>query len=155
MTHVLPTGSKHRRGVVLAAIVAALLSAATYLAVAPSTASAATGTCDPGDFCLWYYSNYSGGLYEFNGSDSTLANDHFENANTDQIVADNTMSVWNRGVSDPSGLVDVVAYSGTGYSGAGLCVRQGRKANLPSNWDNNIASYRWVTPATCSGFPQL
>ena len=63
--------------------------------------------------------------------------------------------MWNRGLSDPSGLIDVVVYDGTNSTGAGLCVVHGRKANLPLSWMNRISSYRWVTASTCSRYPRL
>lgn len=72
-----------------------------------------------------------------------------------QVVGNNTRSVWNRGVTVPSGLVDVVAYDATGQTGAGICIRQGRRATLPSNWWDRISSYKWVTRTTCNGYPQV
>jgi hypothetical protein len=136
-------------------LVSVLLGAAAVTALPPSSASAATGSCDPSEFCMWWGSDYTGGLYEWAGSDSNLGDDHFENANTSAIVSNNTESVWNRGVSNPHGLVHVVVYDGTGYTGAGLCIAQGRKANLPFTWKNRISSYRWVTASTCSRYARL
>jgi hypothetical protein len=155
MTHTISTTPTPIRRAALAALVAALLGVAAFTAMSPATASAATGSCDPGEFCMWYLTNFGGGLYEFSGSDSSLANDHFENANTSSIVDNNTESVWNRGTSDPNGYVHVVVYDGASYTGAGLCVVQGRKANLPASWQNRISSYRWANAATCNRYPHL
>ncbi|HEV7808426.1 MAG TPA: peptidase inhibitor family I36 protein [Solirubrobacteraceae bacterium] len=155
MTHILTAVPMPRCRVAAAVLVCALLSLAGAMATSPGTASAATGTCDPGDFCMYYLTNFGGGLYEFGGSDSNLNNDRFENDDTSAIVGNNTESVWNRGVSDPNGLVHVVVYSGTGFTGSALCVTQGRKANLPPNWRNDIESYRWVDTNTCNRFVHL
>jgi hypothetical protein len=155
MSHLLRIPVVPGRRIALAALVSALLGAAAFIATSPGTASAATGSCDPGDFCMYYLFNQSGGLYEFSGSDSNLANDHFENTNTDQVVNNNTFSVWNRGVNDPNGLVDVVVFDGFNSTGAGLCVRQGHKVNLPGGWLDRISSYKWVTHATCNRFAQI
>ncbi|MDX6680907.1 MAG: hypothetical protein QOG94_946 [Solirubrobacteraceae bacterium] len=155
MTHILTAPTMPKRRVAATVLVCALLGLAGAMATSPGSASAATGTCDPGEFCMYYLTNFAGGLYEFGGSDSNLNNDHFENANTGSIVGNNTESVWNRGVSNSSGLVHVLVYSGTSYTGSALCVTQGRKANLPSNWQNNIESYRWVDTNTCNRFTHL
>jgi peptidase inhibitor family I36 len=155
MTHILTAVTMPKRRVAAAVLVCALLGLASALATSPGTASAATGTCDPGEFCMYYLTNFRGGLYEFSGSDSNLNNDHFENSQTNQIVGNNTESVWNRGVSDPSGLNHVLVYSGPSFTGSAMCVTRGRKANLPANWQNNIESYRWVNADTCNRFVHL
>ena len=72
--------------------VATIVGAAAFVAGPASAAQARTSTCDPGDFCLYYLFNRSGGLYEYSGSDSTLANDKFENTQTTQSVDNNTFS---------------------------------------------------------------
>jgi len=157
MTPKINAASMAMRRTGIAALVSVLLGVASFTVLFTGTASAATGTCDPGEFCMWWSFSYTGGLYEYAGSDSNLGNDHFENANTNEYVTNNTESVWNRGLSDPNGYIDVVVYdgTGTGYTGAGLCVVQGRKANLPTSWLNRISSYRWVTASTCSRYPRL
>lgn len=156
MTHIISAASVPKRRIAVTVLVCALLSIAASMAMSSGTASAATGSCDPGDFCLYWGANWTGGLYEFAGSDGNLHNDFFENTHTNVIVGDNTQSVWNRGVNDPSGLVDVVAHEYPApLRGNGLCIRQGRQANLPVNWRDRISSYRWVTPATCNLYPQL
>ena len=103
MTHVIT------RRITLFALVGALLAADALTSVNPAEAakpkakSAAYGVCGAGDFCLYYLYNRAGGLYHFGGSDSNLNNDHFENAAVPSAwVGNNTMSAWNRGVSDPS-----------------------------------------------------
>ena len=72
-----------------------VLAAAALL---PAGASASSARCDPGEFCLYYWYHRSGGLYDFSGSDLNLFNDHFEVSHTNRIVANLTLSVWNRGL---------------------------------------------------------
>jgi Peptidase inhibitor family I36 len=134
------------------ACVATVIGAAAILAGPVGTAQAATGSCNAGDFCLYYFTSRSGGLYEYSGSDSSLANDHFENADTGQIVNNNTDSAWNRGTG--TGLVDVLVYDGTGYSSTARCIKQGRVVNNLGSFNNKISSYRWVTRSVCNTYPQ-
>ena len=135
-----------------AASIATIVGSAALVAGPVSTAQAATGTCDPGDFCLYYLFNRSGGLYEYSGSDSNLANDKFENQQTNQSVDNNTFSAWNRGTG--SGLIDVLVYDGPGYSSTARCIRQGRVVNNLGSFNNKVSSYRWVTRAVCNTYPQ-
>ena len=130
-----------------AAVVAALLGAAAVFAVCAQPASAAYGRCDPGEFCLFRDSTLRGAIYHFSGSDSNLNNDHFEVASRNEIVGNNTFSVWNLGIPDPKS--DVVVYTETGYRGADACIRRGENGQLPRNWWRSIESYRWVTPSAC------
>ena len=134
------------------ACVATVLGAAALVAGPMTTAQAATGSCDPGDFCLYYATSRTGGLYEYSGSDSSLANDHFENSQTNQVVNNNTWSAWNRGTG--TGLVDVLVYDGTGYSSSARCIKQGRVVNTLGSFNNRVSSYRWVTRSVCDTYPQ-
>lgn len=137
-----PTFPLRRPGVAVALLIALAIAVATACVAAPG-AKAATGSCDPGDFCMWYLTNYSGGLYEWSGSDSNLGNDHFENADSFATVTNNTESVHNYGV--PATYDDVRAYDGTGYSGASTCYPRGARISDLGGWNNRISSYRWVT----------
>ena len=134
------------------ACVATVLGAAALVAGPMTTAQAATGSCDPGDFCLCYATSRTDGLYEYSGSDSSLANDHFENSQTNQVVNNNTWSAWNRGTG--TGLVDVLVYDGTGYSSSARCIKQGRVVNTLGSFNNRVSSYRWVTRSVCDTYPQ-
>jgi hypothetical protein len=145
------------RRLAVTALVCALLGIASVMALAPGSASAAKHSCDAREFCMWFGLNQTGGLFEFSRSDRDLRDNRFENAQTDQSVNDNTGSVWNRGGTDPDGLVDVVVRllpesPRDGATGPGLCIRQGMRTNLPSGWVDHVSSYRWVTHATCSKF---
>jgi hypothetical protein len=155
MAHGIPAGSLPRRRTLVAVLAAAALGVAAYMAAAPATASAAYGVCGAGDFCLYWATGEYGGLYHYGGSDGNLDNDHFEGAHTDQIVGNNTESVWNHGVSDPSGYNDVLVYRGAGPSGAAACIPLGARGDLPTSWWNDIEGYKWVTRATCNAHPRL
>ena len=75
MTHATP---RSLRRATIAVMVAALLSAAAFMAVSAEKASATYGVCGAGDFSLHYIYGQSGGVYHFSGSDSNLDNDHYE-----------------------------------------------------------------------------
>jgi len=131
----------------IALLIAAVAGVGAFMIAAPG-AKAATGTCDSGDFCMWYYTNYQGGLYEWYKNDSTLANDHFENANTASIVNNNTWSAKNRGTGGtPGAYDDVRVYDGTGYGGASRCIPY--RGSVPDlgigAWRDRISSFKWVT----------
>jgi peptidase inhibitor family I36 len=131
-----------RRSAAAAVLVAASLGIAAFTAMSSGTASAATGSCDPGDFCMWWGPNEIGGLYENAGSDKTLDDDYFENIVTDEIVGDDTSSVWNRGFTIP--MVSSMSWpsraSGIGASGcafakgrAATCLTAGREKSPPTS----------------------
>ena len=142
MAHTLHRAGLPTRRVVAALLVALAVGLTAFLVATPG-AKAATGTCDPGDFCLWYQDGARGGLYEFSGSDSTLANDHFENTNTDQIVNNNTESAFNDG--NPATYDDVRVYDGLSYTGSSFCIPRSVYYTDLGDWSNRISSYRWVT----------
>jgi len=144
-----------KRRIAVAALVAALLSAAAFTATSPTTASASPGDahCDRGDFCMWYNYNFVGGIFQYAGSASDLRRNFFE-GNPTQQVSRNTASVQNAGKSATRAYV--LAYdrpfwksSTQNPKNGKLCIRQGTVTNLPSNWVDNIMSYRWVTPGEC------
>jgi hypothetical protein len=130
--------------ILIALLIAAIAGVGAFMVAAPG-AKAATGSCDAGDFCMWYLTHYNGGLYEWSGNDSNLSNDRFENTNTDKIVNNNTWSARNRGNPDPYD--DVRVYDGFGYSGASRCIPyNGSVADLGIGaWRDRISSYKWVT----------
>jgi hypothetical protein len=142
MSHTLQRAGLRSPRIVAALLVTLALGVTAFLVVTPG-AKAATGSCDPGDFCLWYLTGYSGGLYEYSGSDSRLDNDHFENINTNAIVNNNTESAFNYG--NPASYDDVRAYDGLGYTGASFCIPRGGRISNLGGWNNRISSYKWVT----------
>jgi hypothetical protein len=153
MTH---TISKYRAALIA---IAALLAA---LVAIPSGAHAAG--CGGGDFCLWQNAKRGGGLYFFNKNDSNLHNDKFT---ARVVVGDNATTAENHGsANDPSGVVDVRAYTDTGFRGPSLCIPVGAKIEslkvkgLPQDkargdsesraepdktWNDDISSFKWVS----------
>ena len=127
----LPSLNSHPRRLVAAAAIATLLGVAALLSLSPAPASAGYGSCDPGDFCLYYDATAkpAGGIYHFSGSDSSLRNDRFELHNTNQIVANNTASAWVNGYAAAKD--DVIVYRSTGWRGGATCLRRGDKGMLP------------------------
>jgi hypothetical protein len=124
-------------------------------ALVPAIASAGSARCDPGEFCLYYWFHRSGGLYNFSGSDRNLSNDHFEGNHTNRIVANLTLSVWNRGVADPGGKNDVIVYDTVRGAGGRGCIRRGEWGDLPIDWENDIEGYEWVGRARCNAVPHM
>jgi hypothetical protein len=147
MTHATP---RSLRRTTIALVVAALLSAAAFMAVSAEKASATYGVCGAGDFCLHYIYGQSGGVYHFSGSDSNLDNDHFEGGASNLTVGGNAESAHNNGRATSSGHDDVIVYTGRNWTGRAGCIRLG---HLAGGLVNNVHSYRWVTPATCNRFP--
>jgi hypothetical protein len=128
-----------------AAVAAAVLGLGVAALVAPGASQA--GVCSPGEFCMWWGYSFNGGLYHHAGSDSNLWNDRFENANRNEVVADNTNSFWNRGTS--SGPAQVRVFTGINGTGAHTCAPQGAKGHFrydPAtgiDWLNNVESFEW------------
>ena len=135
--------------VVIASATMLLCGLFAAAALVPATASAGYGRCDPGEFCLYYSVNRTGGVYNFSGSDRNLFNDRYEGRHTDEVVANTSISVWNRGVADPSGKNDVLVYA-TVSGAAPRCIRRGRWGDLPNEWWQRIDGYEWVTRARCN-----
>ena len=150
MTHATP---RSLRRTTIALMVAALLSAAAFMAVSPGKASATYDVCGAGDFCLHYSDGQSGGLYHSSGPDSNLDNDRFEGGASNLTVGGNAESAHNNGRASNSGHDDVIVYTGRNWTGRAGCIRLGQKGNLAGGLVSNVHSYRWVTPATCNRFP--
>lgn len=133
------------------AVLAALAAAAAILALAPATASARIAPCARGEFCLYYFNSLQGGRYHFSGSDSDLRNDRFEDGpGTRVTVADSAESVWNNGRASANGHDDVAVYTEPRFHGRAGCIRLGQRGDLRSGFVNSVASYRWISPATCN-----
>ena len=90
------------------------LAALVAWAALPSSALA----CKGGDFCLYRHADRGGGEYIWTGNDGNLHNDLFARG---VKVGDNATTVHNAGhPDDPSGRIDVLAYTNPG-SGARRC----------------------------------
>jgi hypothetical protein len=143
---------------------AALFAIAALVAALAATPSRADAACKTGDFCLWQNTNRGGGLYFFDKNDSNLHDDVFAPR---VKVGDNATTAENHGSgNDPSGRVDVLAYTDTRFRGPRLCIPLGAKIEslkvkgLPQDktrgdsespkepdgtWNDDISSFQWVT----------
>ncbi len=92
-----------------------------------SPAAAADGVCHTGDMCTWEDSGYSGGFYDFPGSDSSFSNNNFYvtgNVVNDRITslhnydATCTANMWGNYnyMNDPGKINSVYYPPGTGDS---------------------------------------
>ena len=128
----------------IALLIAAIAGVSAFMVAAPG-AKAATGSCDSGDFCMWYLLNYKGGLYEWSGNDSNLVERPLRERPDQPIVNNNTWSAKNRGTQQAYD--DVRVYDGFGYSGASRCIPyNGSVPDLGYHvWRDRISSYKWVT----------
>lgn len=128
------------------AVAAAVLALAAGALVTPAASQA--GVCSVGEFCMWQSFSLTGGLYHHAGSDSTLWNDRFENTDTNQIVANNTNSWWNRGTT-AGGPAQVRIFTDVNGRGAFTCAPRGSSGNFrfdPANdvlWKNEVESFEW------------
>lgn len=140
-TFALTQRSRLRRA---AAVAVTMLGLAVGALVVPTPSHA--GVCAVGDFCMWRDFSERGGLYQHHGSDANLRNDFFENTDTNMIVANNTISFRNRGVSGPP---HVRVFTGINGSGAFTCAPQGSRGHFrfdPAtgiNWGSNVESFAW------------
>jgi Peptidase inhibitor family I36/Peptidase family M23 len=126
----------------VAAVLAGGLSAG--LAAPASAATARDGSCEAGEFCLYYNSNHAGSVSDFTGSitdyGATLPTCYVfkgAGAGQGQCVKNNTASVWNR----TSGTVTV--FYNSGHTGASQAIAAGGKVNLNATLKNENASHRF------------
>jgi Peptidase inhibitor family I36 len=144
MLHI-PSMPRRVPAALLLAAAAVVASLALFL---PASASAGSGACSAGDFCLWQHADYDGGRYNWSGSDSTLYNDKFVGTNV--TVANEGSSLRNAGVPDPYD--DVRVYYYLNSSTPSMCVPRGTwipnlvPYSTPSGgtWNDNITRYSWV-----------
>ena len=115
-----------------------------HMAGKPATAEevAATGRCTRGEFCGWRHVDYTGGLFHYDGDDTNLFNDRFENADTNVIVAKQISSVYNNGYD--GAFDDVLATTTRGN----WCIRNGYLENNIGKWSDTVTGYRWTN---CDG----
>jgi hypothetical protein len=92
----------------------------------------------------------SGGLYQSAVNDPNLADETFyyygDPAKNEQLprVGSHTWSAWNRGSRD------VIVYDRPASTGPGACIRPGPQINLPAEWKDRIASFRFATRSVCN-----
>jgi hypothetical protein len=117
-------------------------------------AVATKSACQPDRFCLARLANMSGGLYQSASDDANLTDDTFyyftDPTSNERLprVGSHTWSAWNRGRRD------VIVYDRPASTGAAACVRAGRKINLPVDWRDRIASFRFATHNLCARYDE-
>ncbi|CCH69615.1 exported hypothetical protein [Phycicoccus elongatus Lp2] len=130
---------------VIARAAAAVAVLGTALLAAPGGAQAAgrDGTCDSGEFCLYYNSDNAGSVSDFTTSISDYGDTQpscyeFKGAGNGQglCVKNNAASVWNR----TGGSVTV--FYNSGYAGDSQTFAAGAKGNLNATLKNENASHR-------------
>jgi hypothetical protein len=117
----------------------------------PPTNAAANYACGSGQFCLWYVTGGTGPRYASEHTDLDLRDNLF--ASTNLVVSKNSEGFNNNGVYD-----DVLVFDRPGATGpaqAGRCIRKGQHGDLPSDWQNRIMSFRFVSRTACNLYPRL
>jgi hypothetical protein len=130
-----------------AALLSAVIGAATLLSLSPPNASAGYGQCRPGDFCLLWDLSIGAGIYHNSGSDWNLNNDRFERNHTHTRVGNRTTAAANfghRGAYD-----DVIVYDETGGHRPFGCIKRGHNGQLPLAMFSRIESFQWASNSAC------
>lgn len=133
-----------RKAAVAAAAVGASFALALAAASPATAATARNGVCEPGEFCLYYLSDFQGSVSDFAGSiynygDSQPSCYEFKSAGAGQglCVKNDARSAWNR----TSRTVRV--YFNSGYAGSSDPFAAGAYGNLVNTYDNN-ASHQFL-----------
>lgn len=135
----------HRFLIATSLVASALLPAAPALASSTNSATATSttrnGSCDAGEFCLYYYADFGGSVSDFSGTVSISNYGASEPTCYDYkgvgdgrwtCVKNNAESVWNRSSHA------IRIYYNSGFSGAYQTFSPGQYGNLNSSlWLNN------------------
>lgn len=124
--------------------------AVTTMGIAtPAFAASRDGTCNSGEFCLYYNSNQAGSVSDFTSSISDYGATQpscyeFKGSGNGKgiCVKNNAASVWNR-TSGP-----VTVFYNSGYNGASQTIASGAKANLNATLKNENAAHQFGSAAT-------
>ena len=126
----------------LVAMMGALISV-SFGAATASAATARNGSCEDGEFCLYYNSDQAGSVSDFNTSISDYGDEQpscydFKGAGNGKglCVKNEAASVWNRTDSK------VTVYFNSGYAGPSQTIAANSKANLNSTLKNENASHK-------------
>lgn len=126
----------------LVAMMGALISV-SFGAATASAATARNGSCEDGEFCLFYNSDQAGSVSDFNTSVSNYGDEQpscydFKGAGNGKglCVKNEAASVWNRTDSK------VTVYFNSGYAGPSQTIAANSKANLNSTLKNENASHK-------------
>ncbi|USX48986.1 peptidase inhibitor family I36 protein [Lentzea sp. HUAS12] len=124
------------------ALMGALVSASFGAGVA-NAATERNGSCESGEFCLYYNSDQAGSVSDFAGSiadygDSQPSCYEFKSAGNGQgvCVKNNAASVWNKTSKA------VTVFYNSNYGGAKQTFAAGAKGNLKAELKNENASHR-------------
>jgi hypothetical protein len=112
----------------------------TVAAVTEGVAPLGIHTCDPGDFCAYYLSNFAGGLYAWPGSDNNWTNNILANGAS---IDNDDMSWWNRGTAC-AGCDAVRVFDGIGYAAPRtICLTRGQSVSSNPSAANRGSSHSW------------
>jgi hypothetical protein len=124
----------------------ALMGALVGVSMGAATANAATarnGSCEAGEFCLYYNSDHAGSVSDFTTSVPDYGDEQpscydFKGAGNGKglCVKNEAASVWNR-TSGP-----VTVYFNSGYAGPRQTIAAGGKVNLNSELKNENAAHK-------------
>ncbi|MET7807186.1 peptidase inhibitor family I36 protein [Micromonospora chersina] len=128
--------SKTKARIAAASAAVALIAGVQVVAASPASAKF-DGNCGAGEFCLYFNTNYSGGLADFPGDISNYTNYNFWG--TVHNLNDNSASGKNY-----SSWIDVHMHEHANYGGAGLEFNPNQwRSNFGSSWINRGSSHRW------------
>ena len=126
----------------LVAMMGALISV-SFGAATASAATARNGSCEDGEFCLYYNSDQAGSVSDFNTSISDYGDEQpscyeFKGAGNGKglCVKNEAASVWNR--TDNK----VTVYFNSGYAGPSQTIAANTKVNLNATLKNENASHK-------------
>lgn len=126
----------------LVAMMGALISV-SFGAATANAATARNGSCEDGEFCLYYNSDQAGSVSDFATSVSDYGDEQpscydFKGAGNGKglCVKNEAASVWNRTDSK------VTVYFNSGYAGPSQTIAANSKANLNSTLKNENASHK-------------
>ncbi|ANZ35858.1 hypothetical protein BBK82_06935 [Lentzea guizhouensis] len=125
----------------------AMMGALVGVSMGAATANAATarnGSCEAGEFCLYYNSDHAGSVSDFTSSVPDYGDEQpscydFKGAGNGKglCVKNEAASVWNR-TSGP-----VTVYFNSGYAGPRQTIAAGGKVNLNSDLKNENAAHKF------------
>lgn len=127
------------------AVTAAALAAPGLLQPTAAQAAARDGSCESGEFCYYYNSDFAGSISDFTGSVSDYGATQpgcyeFKGAGAGQYqcIKNNAASAWNR-----SGQT-VRVYYNSNYGGTYQDFAPGARLNLVAALKNNNASHQFI-----------
>ena len=137
-------GIRLRAAAAAAGIAAGLFGAVSVVPAATASAAARDGSCDPGEFCYYWGSNFYGAVSDFTasvGDYGTTQPSCYDFKGTaaghGQCIKNNAESVWNR-----SGVTVTVFYN-SWFGGVAQPIPPYSAVNLNGDLSDNNASHRF------------